>query len=143
MFRLPYVIGALALAAALVVGTGSQGQDKGDEPKKGDDPKKAVQLPAGWGKIGLTPDQKKKVLAVRSTYVNKIEELRKQIDHLKTEEYAEMYKLLNDDQKATLKKNADKDPDKGADKGGDKSDAKKDPAKVDRKDPPPTDAKKD
>ena len=49
MFRLPYVIGALALAAALVVGTGSQGQDKGDEPKKGDDPKKAVQLPAGWG----------------------------------------------------------------------------------------------
>lgn len=132
MHRLPFVIGALALAAAFVVGTGSNGQDKKDDTKKDPDPKKAVQLPAGWGKIGLTPDQKKKILAVRSTYVSKIEDLRKQIDQLKTEEYAEMYKLLNDDQKATLKKNADKDPDKGTDKGPDKGEEKKEVKAADK-----------
>jgi len=130
MNRLLVVIGMLALSAALLVDSGYS-QDKKDEKKDAQPvPGGKVQLFPNWSKIGLTPDQKKKVLAVRATYSVKVEALQKEIKMLKDEEYAESYKLLNDDNKAALRKIADKGGDAGKDKDKDK-DAKKGDAKKD------------
>jgi predicted DNA-binding WGR domain protein len=101
MTRLSVFFGLLMLTAALLVGSGyGQGKDGQKDPP----PVGKVQLPANWGKIGLTGDQKKKVYEVLTVYQNKIDALEVQIEQLKKERYAEAYKLLTDDQKANLKK---------------------------------------
>src|SRR5262245_26974076 len=125
MKRLYVMVGLCLLAASAAIGSG-YGQDKKDGDKKDPQPGGKATLPANWGKIGLTADQKKKVYAVRNSYGPKIDDLKKQIEHLREEEYQEMYKVLNDDQKAALKKIADKggDPGKGDDKKDDKKDEK-------------------
>lgn len=124
----PLALG-FAVAVALLVGS-SHGQDKKDDTKKETQPTGKAQLPPGWGKIGVTGEQKKKILAVRSSYGAKIEQLKQEIETLKDAEYKEMYKLLNDDQKAALKKNADKS---GETKDDKKSSEKKTPETKDAK----------
>jgi hypothetical protein len=119
MSRLCVLLGLAVLSAALVVGTGQSGDKKegGDPPVKA----KQIQLPQGWGKLGITGEQKKKIYAVRAEYAAKIKKLQDQIDALKKEEPGELVKFLTDDQKATLRKNAlEKVPEvKDKDKKGD------------------------
>src|SRR5262249_43590582 len=95
MRKLSCIITLFAGAAILLV---SSGYSQDTQP-----PAKA-QLPAGWGKLGITADQKKKILEVMGSYQSKIAALKDQMDKLKASEYSEAFKLLNDDQKATLKK---------------------------------------
>ncbi len=124
MKRLPLIVALLASMAVLFSENG-YGQDKKDDAKKdAQAPAKAAALPQGFGKLGITGDQKKSILAVVSSYQAKIGALKDQMDQLKKDEYAEAYKLLTDLQKDQLKKNAlDKvDPGKGKD---DKTDDKK------------------
>jgi hypothetical protein len=141
MKRIPFLCGMLLLGCALVIGTG-YGQDKKDTPKQ-DDPKKDPppianpKLPQGWGKLGIQGEQKKKILAVIAAYQGKIVVLQDQVKQLTKEEYQEAYKLLTDEQKDTLKKNADKgggDPAKDDKKKIDDKDKKADDK--DKKDPP-------
>jgi hypothetical protein len=118
MKSLPALFVALASAAIFMSGTGySQDKKEGPPPGKG-------QLPAGWGKLSLQPDQKKQILQVMGSYQAKINDLKDKMDVLKKEEYQEAYKLLSDAQKDTLKKMALEkvDPAKG---GGDAKDDKK------------------
>jgi hypothetical protein len=93
------MIGMFVGAAALLVSSGY-----GQDTKKDAQPAGKVQMPTGWAKLGIVGDQKKKILDVVSSYQGKIAALKDQMDKLKTAEYAEAFKLLNDDQKATLKK---------------------------------------
>jgi hypothetical protein len=86
-------------AAALLVSNGYS-----QDTKKEAQPAGKVQLPTGWTKLGIVGDQKKKIMEVVSTYQAKIGALKDQMDKLKSEEYVAAFKLLNDDQKATLKK---------------------------------------
>ena len=117
--RLYVMIGMLVLATAMLVGSGySQDTKKETQPPAG-----KVQLPSGWGKLGIVGDQKKKILDVVSSYKGKVAVLQEQIDQLKKTEYAEAYKLLNDDQKTLLKKIAAEKTDPG------KVDTKKDDKK--------------
>ena len=102
MRRLLWLFGCCAIAAVVAAGSGYT-QDKKDD-KKDDKSVAKGTLPQGWGKIGLTADQKKKITALRGTYADKISELTKQIDQLKAERDAECVKLLTNDQKAELKK---------------------------------------
>ena len=118
MNRLSVVIGLCALATSLAVGSGYS-QDK-KEDKGG----AKGSMPAGWSKLGLSADQKKKITSIRGSYSAKIDDLRKQIDQLKEDDMAECLKVLTDDQKMLLKKLATdkidgKDKDK-SDKDGDK-----------------------
>ena len=100
MKRLHVMIGLIVVASTLLLVDGGYSQDT----KKDVQPAGKVQLPTGWGKLGIPADQKKKILEVVGSYQAKINGLKDQIDKLKSEEYVEAYKLLNDDQKATLKR---------------------------------------
>lgn len=73
-------------------------QDKKDEPVKF----KGI-LPQNWKKLGLTDEQTQKVYKAQTEYRTKIDRLEEQIKTLKTEEKADMYKVLTDAQKARLK----------------------------------------
>lgn len=84
--------------AVLALAVLCQGQTQPTQPKtKG-------QLPPGWKALNLTPKQTTDVYAVRNAYKGKIKALDDQIKALKTEEHAEMVKLLTADQKAQLAK---------------------------------------
>jgi hypothetical protein len=108
-------VGLFLLSAALAVGSGYS-QEKQDTA-----PGAKGTLPAGFGKVGLSADQKKKILAIRASYKVKIDDLTVQIDKLKKEDYAECVKVLSDDQVGQLKKlatekiDASKDDKKGSD----------------------------
>jgi hypothetical protein len=94
------MIGLLALPIMIMVGNG-YGQDT---KKDAQPPGKGANLPQGWGKLGIVGDQKKKILDVMSSYQAKMADLKEKITQLQKEEYAEAFKLLNDDQKGMLKK---------------------------------------
>ena len=88
----------ICLVALVVVLVGAlQGQDKAQPSKiKGT-------LPANWGKIGLSDEQKQQIYKVQADYRDKIEPLEKQIRDLKGKEKQAMEAVLNDDQKKLLK----------------------------------------
>jgi hypothetical protein len=87
------LIGVIALV--LLLGSGLQGQDK-DTKVKGT-------LPANWGKLSLSEEQKQKVYKIQGDYHDKIAALEKQVKDLKATEKSEMEKVLSDAQKALLK----------------------------------------
>ena len=90
----------LGLAFCLTL-TGSADDAKKDEPKKEIAPK--GQLPQGFGKLGLSDEQKAKVYAVQAKYKSKIAELKKQLDEAQKEEKTAIFDLLTDAQKARFK----------------------------------------
>jgi hypothetical protein len=132
MRRLHVLFGLCTLAVAAIIGSGSYAQDKGGDPKKDPPPVANPKLPQGWGKLGIQGEQKKKIYTILGSYQGKIAALKDQIAQLQKEEYAEAYKLLNDEQKDTLKKLADKGIDPGKDDKKKVEDKKGD----DKKDPP-------
>ncbi|MBY0527847.1 MAG: hypothetical protein K2R98_30905 [Gemmataceae bacterium] len=98
--RLLLAILSLALIGTnwLPVGAQDKKDDKKDTPTK----VKGV-LPANWGKLGLTDEQKQKVYKVQADYRDKISDLEKQIKDLKDKEKGDMEKVLTDEQKKRLK----------------------------------------
>jgi hypothetical protein len=60
-------------------------------------------LPANWGKLGLSDEQKQKVYKAQADHKTKIAALEKQIKELKEEEKTAMEAVLTPAQKARLK----------------------------------------
>jgi hypothetical protein len=89
--------GYAILLAAFLVGTGRSGE-------KGGTPAKKVYLPKYWSKLGLSADQKKKILQVQADYAAKIQALQNQIDKLVEERKKARFDLLTEDQKEHLRK---------------------------------------
>jgi TolA-binding protein len=85
------------LGLVLVVAVVATADDKKDSPKGG----KA--LPAGWGKLGLSDEQKDKIYAIEGEYKGQIDVLEKQIKELRHKEKLAMDEVLTDAQKARLK----------------------------------------
>lgn len=85
-------------AVGLVCIGGSLGQDS-----KKDATKSKGQLPAQWGKLGLTDEQKQKIYGVQATYRTKIQDLESQIKELRNKEKSEMTAVLTDAQKTKLR----------------------------------------
>lgn len=112
MFR---VLMFALIGGLLVASGGLVGQDKKDDPKaarKDDAPAKVKgTLPAGWGKIGLTDDQKQEVYKIQAKYGAEIDKLEAKIKELKAGQMKEMKGVLNADQKKALQ-------DLAASKGG-------------------------
>jgi hypothetical protein len=62
----------------------------------------APHLPAGFGKVNLTPEQHKKAQVVMDKYSGQIKQLRSQIDELMAKRNTELNALLDDTQKQSL-----------------------------------------
>jgi hypothetical protein len=96
-------VGLPVLAALLLASGWLVAQDA----KKGDDREpiivKRKSLPAGFKRLGLSPEQIKMIDKVRAQYGAKIEALQQQINDLKEKERSELYDVLTDAQKARLR----------------------------------------
>jgi Spy/CpxP family protein refolding chaperone len=60
-------------------------------------------LPPNYKQLGLTDEQRQKVVKIHATYKSKIEALSEQIAQLKGEERAELNKVLSDTQRIKLR----------------------------------------
>lgn len=95
------------LGAVLLLAAGSSAQDpKKDDPKtaRKDDPPVKVKgfLPANWGKIGLSDDQKQDVYKIQAKYGGEIDKLEAKIRDLKATRDKEMKAVLTAEQKKKL-----------------------------------------
>lgn len=90
-------LGVFVLAAALLVP--GFAQDRKDD-KKGDDPppKLKGQLPAGYGKLKLSDEQKQKIYRVQADYKKKLDDLEKQKRKLLADRKKDYEKVLTPDQ---------------------------------------------
>jgi hypothetical protein len=79
-----------------------------------DTPKIRGQLPANYGKLGLTDVQKQSVYKIRADYKGKIDQLAKQLAKLKSEEKEALEKVLTPEQLKRLKeiRSGEKTPEK-------------------------------
>lgn len=80
---------------ALVLGA-AQAQEKKEERKKGF-------LPANFGKLGLSNEQKQKIYGIQARYKTELDELNKKIKKAADDQRAEIYGVLSTDQKEKLK----------------------------------------
>ncbi|GIW81296.1 MAG: hypothetical protein KatS3mg105_3103 [Gemmatales bacterium] len=93
MSRSRFLAGLLAVSLLFVGGLSGQEKKKAFKGR----------LPAGWSKLGITDKQRQSIYAVQKKYYDKIKELERQIEELKTAEREEMIALLSDLQKQRLK----------------------------------------
>jgi hypothetical protein len=97
MLRLTTLTGCTILLAAFLVGTGRSGDGKAGPTKK-------AYLPKYWSRLGLSADQKSKILKLRGDYATKIAALKEQIEKLTKEERSKSFALLTEEQKEHLRK---------------------------------------
>jgi Spy/CpxP family protein refolding chaperone len=110
MYRIPLL--ALLVFIAGAAATQDPKDDKKDPP-----PKLKGTLPQGWGKLGLTADQKQKIYKVHADHRAKIEALQKELETLKMKQRVEMEKVLTKEQLAQLKKEPLPEKDRTSSKG--------------------------
>ncbi len=87
---------SLLTAMVLVSGNGLFSQEKKESPKT-----KGI-LPANWGKLELTADQKSAIYKVQAKYKEDIAKMKEKIKETEAEEKREMVKLLTPEQKKKL-----------------------------------------
>jgi Spy/CpxP family protein refolding chaperone len=123
MFRLRLAVTgtfALFLAAGFLMG---QDKASSDEPTPSAKAKGA--LPANFKQLGLTDEQRQKVIKIHASYKSKISALREQIEQLTGEERAELNKVLSETQRIKLRELRLHEPDTSKDMPA-KDDKKKD-----------------
>ncbi len=87
-------------APALAQDSASGASGKGPSAKKAE--KAAGRLPAYYGKVKVTPDQREKILSIQKEYTAKIDSLRKQLDTLTKERDAKMEAVLTPEQQKQM-----------------------------------------
>jgi wobble nucleotide-excising tRNase len=96
---------SFTLIGVVVIVFAASGVLFGDDKETKSDAKIVKQggLPANYGKLGLSDDQKKKIRDIRSEYTAKITDLEEQIKELRKRERLAMENVLTDTQKARLR----------------------------------------
>jgi hypothetical protein len=121
MFRLRLAVtGTLAL---LLAAGWLMGQDKGASDETPASTKVKGTLPTNFKQLGLTDEQRSKVIKIHASYKAKIADLREQIERLTGEERAELNKVLSETQRVKLRELRLHEPDS----------SKETPAKDDKK----------
>lgn len=95
MVRLRLLLGSM-LVVALLGGSLLFGQDTKQSKGRGG-------LPANWGKLGLSDEQRQKIYSIRSEYRGKIDDLQEKLTQLRKQENAEMLKVLTESQRSHLR----------------------------------------
>ena len=78
-------------------------QEKTRKPPRG-------RVPNGFGKIGISEQQKEEIYTIQGRYKAQVEDLLAQLEELKSQEAEEIHNVLTDDQKLALKKYRDEAP---------------------------------
>jgi len=95
---------AIAASVALFMAAGwLMGQDNKAEPTTPAPTKGKGVLPAYFKSLGLTDEQRQKVVKIHASYKSKLDSLSEQIKQLKDEERAELNKVLSDTQRQKLR----------------------------------------
>lgn len=96
------VLLALALGNEMSVNT-ITGQETAESTKKAASTsatkKPRGRLPAYYGQVGLSGEQRDRIYGIQATYRTQIDELQKQIDSLKEKEVSEIVAVLTPEQK--------------------------------------------
>jgi Spy/CpxP family protein refolding chaperone len=125
------VTASLALLMVAGVLMGQDGKSTQDDATPAPTKAKGV-LPKYFKSLGLTDDQRQKVVKVHSAYAAKLATLKEQMEQLASEERGELNKILSDTQRIRLRELILKEPDSSKDvtaKEEKKSDSKKDEKK--------------
>jgi hypothetical protein len=91
----------VVLVGVLVAGLFGSSWIFGDDQPKG--ARSRGSLPANWGKLGLSDDQKQQIYTIEGEYRAKIDTLNKQLSDLKAKRLSDLRKVLTDAQRARLK----------------------------------------
>src|SRR5262245_29921522 len=91
MIRVRFLLGML-VAVALIGGS-----------LYGQDTKAKVKLPQGWGKLGLSEEQRKQVASINAKYDPQIAELTQKLEDLRKQRRTELEKVLTADQRARVR----------------------------------------
>lgn len=91
-----YRLLAALLLGALFAADGLQGQDKKDDKKA---PPVLGVLPANWGRLELSVEQKKKVYTIQDDYRKKIDDLERQLSEMKARRDKDLEAVLTEEQK--------------------------------------------
>jgi hypothetical protein len=67
-------------------------------------------LPPYFSKLGLTDEQRQKVVKIHASYKGKIDSLKEQISQLSNEERAELFKVLSDTQRTRYRELRAREP---------------------------------
>lgn len=95
MWRRTGVLSVLVLTLT----AGWVASQEGDEPKPS-----GRRLPNFYSKVGLRQTQREAIYDLQDRYADKIEELIRQVEELRKERDTAIEQVLNDDQRAELKK---------------------------------------
>jgi len=91
MFKLFIFVGC----CSMLLGFGNA-QEKREDKKRGF-------LPANFGKLGLSNEQKQKIYSIQAKYKSDIDELNKKVKKASDDQRSEIYSVLSNDQKEKLK----------------------------------------
>ena len=114
-------LGIIAIAARPMViaqeaGKAAAKSEKGGEAKGAKKAGSGDRLPANYGKIGVSEDQRKKIYEIQGKYKDQIAALQKQLADVRTKEAAEVEAVLTPEQKKALQAANDESNKKAADK---------------------------
>ena len=98
----------------------AQESGKAAKTEKGEGAKKSAKsgdrLPANYGKIGISEEQRKKIYDIQNKYDDQIAALQKQLADLRAKETAEVEAVLTPEQKKALQTANDESKKKAAEK---------------------------
>jgi TolA-binding protein len=95
MYRMRLLVVLIVLVGVCSPWAGGQDKTK--------DAKQRGQLPANWGKLGLTDEQKQRVYKIQNSYRPKIDALQQKIDDLRESQRKDMESVLDNAQRSRLR----------------------------------------
>ena len=112
--------GVAPLLIAQEAGKAEKAEKKGKKEAKSDD-----RLPANYGKVGLSDEQKKKIYAIQDQYEKELKDLQKKLADLRAKQSAECEAVLTAAQRGVLQEQTDNAKKKASEKSEKASEKKK------------------
>jgi Spy/CpxP family protein refolding chaperone len=135
------LVGSLTLLLAVGLLKAQDTKDTKDSSDKEMPTKGKTLFPPKYSQLGLTEDQRQKVLKIHQSYKSRLDALHEQIEELTKQERAELNKILDDRQRLRLSELDGKKSKKDSTVKG--TDTKKDEAKAEKKEDTKDDKKED
>ena len=117
--------GVAPFSIAQEAGKEAAKSEKGEKKGAKKEAKSDDRLPANFGKVGLSDDQKKKIYAIQDQYENELKELQKKLADLRSKQHAECEAVLTAAQRQLLQEHAETSKKKSSEKSEKKKEGEK------------------